>query len=114
MMQIFHRFNHTNSTAFSTAFARRQPRHGSTHCVLALVLVALCQFAVVAQTAPPKLLTQMYARQYTAFAARSCDKVEANLPEITRVAEIVADRHLKGGLIGFIGNGHGLHEELVG
>jgi hypothetical protein len=33
-------------------------------------------------------------------ALRSCDRAESLLPEITRLGEIIARRHLAGGLIG--------------
>lgn len=55
-----------------------------------------------------------YQQQYIDFMLRSCDKVEAQLPEIQRVAEIVAQRHLKGGQLGVIYNWQGLDEELWG
>ena len=34
-------------------------------------------------------------------ALAACDRAEANLPEITKAAETIADRHLAGGLIGY-------------
>jgi hypothetical protein len=41
------------------------------------------------------------ARAYFSFVLDACDAVESNLAEIERQAEIVADRHINGGLIGF-------------
>jgi uncharacterized phosphosugar-binding protein len=54
------------------------------------------------------------SRQYTDWALRAVDDVEKNLPEITRVAEIMADRHVSGGAIGFAWNGQSLQQELSG
>jgi hypothetical protein len=54
------------------------------------------------------------SEEYLAFSLKSCDVVEQNLAEIERVAEIVAQRHLHGGLIGFPWNGQGLQQELMG
>jgi len=57
------------------------------------------------------------ARQYLHFALTACDRAETNIPELIRVAEIVADRHIHGGLIGFAHSyqrGHGLDNELWG
>ena len=58
------------------------------------------------------------AQAYIHFALAACDNTEKQLPEITRVAEIVAQRHINGGLIGFPRAawyvGHGLEEELWG
>ena len=57
------------------------------------------------------------AQQYLHFALTACDRAEKNIPELTRVAEIVADRHIQGGQIGFgysYQRGHGLDNELWG
>src|SRR5437867_1969751 len=40
------------------------------------------------------------AQQYLRFALKACDQSENQLPEMTRVAEIVAEHYIKGGLIG--------------
>jgi len=55
-----------------------------------------------------------FAQQFTNFTIEAANAVEKNLPEITRVAEVVAERHLKGGSIGFPWNGQGLQQELAG
>jgi uncharacterized phosphosugar-binding protein len=55
-----------------------------------------------------------YARQYIAAAQQRVDRVDHNLPAITRLAEIVAQRHLAGGMIGGVPNGQALAEELTG
>ena len=54
------------------------------------------------------------ARAYLAFVNRACDRVEADLPKITRVAEIVAERHIKGGILRLPWNQQGLQDELWG
>lgn len=60
-------------------------------------------------------LAKAPARLYCDYAVKQCDLVEKGLPEITRVANIVAQRHLNGGAIGFvIVNGTTLCEELTG
>jgi len=80
----------------------------------ALVMLGQSVKAAPAVT-PPK--EAPYAEQYIAFARQSCDRVEANLPEIMRIAEVMAKRHLAGGAIGFVGGyyeGSGLTSELKG
>lgn len=69
-----------------------------------------------AQSPPPALDHQpgAAAREYMAFFDRACDRVEADLPKLTHVAEIAADRHIKGGVIGIPWNGQGLQDELWG
>jgi len=53
--------------------------------------------------------------QYCKAVCDACDMVESNLEKITSVAEFVADRHLKGGLIGFAPIVYqGLQDELWG
>jgi len=54
------------------------------------------------------------ARAYLAFVNRACDRVEADLPKVTRVAEIAADRHIKGGILRLPWNHQGLQDELWG
>jgi hypothetical protein len=59
------------------------------------------------------------AQQYLDFALKACDQTERQIPEMTRVAEIVAERHIAGGVIGVLWEeicygGQGLGEELVG
>lgn len=58
------------------------------------------------------------AQQYCRAALQACDIAEAQMPEMIRVAEIIADRHIAGGMIGFPRlawyQGHGLEEELWG
>lgn len=59
------------------------------------------------------------AQQYIDFALKACDHAEQQIPEMTRVAEIVADRFIAGGAFGLFredvnGSGQGLTEELMG
>ncbi|MCX7705492.1 MAG: hypothetical protein N2115_04455 [bacterium] len=55
------------------------------------------------------------AKQYCQAVLDACDEVESNLKKITQVAEIIADRHMKGGLIGFHPIVYqGLQDELWG
>ncbi|MBN2405616.1 MAG: hypothetical protein JXE06_08550 [Coriobacteriia bacterium] len=54
------------------------------------------------------------AERYIDFALGACDRVEKDLPRITKVAELMAKRHLAGGMIGFIQNNHPLVPELYG
>jgi len=83
-----------------------------------LLLSTLCivTWAGCATTTPDTPLSP--AQQYVGFALRACDNAERQLPEMIRVAEIVADRHIRGGVIGFPRDawyvGHGLEEELWG
>jgi hypothetical protein len=69
--------------------------------------IAGCQHAGTSRSLQP-------SEEYLAFSFKACDVVETNLPEVERVAEIVAQRHLNGGLIGFPWNGQGLQQELMG
>ena len=55
-----------------------------------------------------------YAHQYNQFALRAIDGVEKNLPEMTRVAEVVAERNIKGGMLGFAWNSQSLQQDLAG
>jgi len=52
--------------------------------------------------------------QYIDFALAACDRVEKQIPKLTRVAEAIAKRQLKGGMIGFVENGHELKPEIYG
>lgn len=54
------------------------------------------------------------AERFIDAVLAQCDAVEARLPEVTKVAEVVADRHLGGGAIGFVHNAQGLDAELYG
>ena len=54
------------------------------------------------------------SQQYFAFAQNAADKIEKNLSEATRVAEIVAEKHLKGGMIGAVFHQQSLEEEITG
>ena len=54
------------------------------------------------------------AAVYVDKAIEYCDKVEKRIPEFTKVAEIVAGRHIAGGLIGFPWNHQTLQQELMG
>ena len=55
------------------------------------------------------------ANQYCKAVLEACDRVESNLQKISEVAEIVAERHMKGGLIGFYPIVYqGLQDELWG
>jgi len=83
---------------------------------LALLLPMVLLLWQGAQARPPQAVAP-YARQYSAFAIQSCNRVEAKLPEITAIAEVMAKRHLAGGAIGFVGGyyeGSGLTSELEG
>lgn len=54
------------------------------------------------------------AQAYLDFAFQACDRVETNLINISRVAEIVAKRHVSGGTIEILANGQSLGPELQG
>ena len=54
------------------------------------------------------------ADQYLNYALDSCGRTKAQMPQITQVAETVANRHIQGGTIGFLYNGQGLDNELSG
>lgn len=41
------------------------------------------------------------AATFLQSAVAACDRAEANVPELSRIAEVIAQRHLAGGLIGF-------------
>lgn len=55
------------------------------------------------------------AAAYCDYARRQCDRVAAQIPAFTAVAEVVAKRHLAGGVIGFAPwNYQPLEEEITG
>lgn len=54
------------------------------------------------------------AAKYLDVLNRKLDEAAARLPEITRLAEQLAERHLRGGLIGFPWIGSTLEQELIG
>jgi hypothetical protein len=62
----------------------------------------------------PQALVPKFAVQYQNAALAGCDAVEKNLPEITRVAEIVATRYMAGGAITWPWNGQSLQQEMIG
>lgn len=65
-------------------------------CLLfCLIFLGSLPVATYAGPTPP-------ADQYCDFALRACDQVEQRLPELTKLAEVVAARHLDGGIIGVI------------
>lgn len=56
-----------------------------------------------------------WAKKYCEAVLDACDSVESNLSKITDVAKIIAERHMKGGLIGFYPIVYqGLQDELWG
>ena len=70
---------------------------------------------VVSLLGPAAGMAATPAKQYCDFALGQCDKVEKKVPEFTRVAEVVAQRHLRGGAIGFVViNSVSLCEDLTG
>ena len=52
--------------------------------------------------------------RYLRALEKTLDATETRLPEITRLAEQLAERHLRGGIIGFPWIGSTLEQELVG
>lgn len=55
-----------------------------------------------------------YAGEYFQFFQRASNATEKNLPEITRVAEIAADRYIAGGIFTWPWNGQSLQQEMTG
>lgn len=55
-----------------------------------------------------------YAAQYITFFKQAADGTEKNLPELTRVAEIVAKRYIAGGEIVWPWNSQSLQQEMTG
>lgn len=59
--------------------------------------------------------TNPAAKKYCSAVLDACDAVESNLKKFSEIAEIVAERHIKGGLIGFYPIVYqGLQDELWG
>src|ERR1051326_6651233 len=85
-------------------------RRSRLELILAILLIGL----VSACRHTPSATSQGPSDAYIDFALKACDVVQAELPEIERVAEIVAQRHLNGGLIGFPWNSQALQQELMG
>jgi len=54
------------------------------------------------------------ASRYLAEALKWCDQAEAGLPDVIAVAEIIADRHIAGGIIGTDWNNQTLGPEITG
>ena len=52
--------------------------------------------------------------QYRDMALHVCDHAEKNLSKFSRIGEIVAKRHIDGGLIGFPTGGQCIEQELMG
>lgn len=80
-----------------------------------LIILLISRATVDAKTKTASLP----AEEYLAFAISACDNAQRQLPEITRIAEVVARRHIAGGVIGTLWDegwckGQGLDEELVG
>lgn len=67
------------------------------HFTLRLLLFALLLFCASARhcSATPM-------NDYLAFVRQSCNATEARIPEMTKLAETVAERHVAGGLFGVI------------
>lgn len=61
---------------------------------------------------PPKTATA--AEQYLDALLAKLDEAAARVPEITKLAERIAERHERGGLIGFPWLGTTLEQELIG
>jgi len=103
-------------------------RHKYSSLLLAaIVLPAFTAVGQIAGAAPAKSTTTKplapatsvtpYAVRYIDFATESTNRVEANIPAITALAETIAKRHLAGGAIGFVGGyyeGSGMTSELEG
>ncbi len=77
--------------------------------LLLTTLVASCRH-FTANTTPPATPSGAYLD----VAFKACDVVQSELPELERVAAIVAIRHLNGGEIGFLWNYQSLQQELMG
>jgi uncharacterized phosphosugar-binding protein len=60
---------------------------------------------------PPHTLAGM---GFLDTARISCNAAQFRLPELTRIAEIIAARHIAGGKIGYVGSGQSLPSELQG
>lgn len=62
----------------------------------------------------PEAQMPRLSRDYSAFALRRADAVQKNMPELSRVGEIMAKRHLAGGAFTWSWNSQGLQQELFG
>lgn len=78
--------------------------------VVFLAISGCSALRTAAQTRPEK----SPAERYIDFAIAACDKVEANIPRLTRVGEVMAQRDLNGGTIGAVSGGHPLADEVTG
>ena len=54
------------------------------------------------------------AQQYIEFAKRACARVRGDIPKITRIAEICAQRHIRGGHLRLSWNSQGFVDEIWG
>ena len=88
------------------------PSPKSIRALLLLLCATLSALAFPAHAKPQSATP--YATQYLAAARRTLISVQNNAPQINRVAELIAARHLKGGMIGSVFHGQSLEEELTG
>ena len=90
-------------------------KDGSLH---ALILYPYTLLKIEGATGPTgtrqKVVVLSPSQQYANFALRSVADVENNRTEISRVAEIIAARHLQGGTIKAVFHQQSLEEELTG
>jgi hypothetical protein len=62
----------------------------------------------------PRAKARVAAETYLDGLLQKLEECEARLPELTKLAERLAERHLQGGIIGFPWNGSTLEQELIG
>jgi len=78
--------------------------------VLVLALYGHGALRAAAQQGPRK----SPAERYIEFAIAACDAVEADIPRLTRVGEVMARRSVNGGMIRALSGSHPLTSELTG
>lgn len=112
----FHRLPDGTLTPLHVHMAMIATRDGTLYATVLypFTLLKIEQFRIPRKYTKPDE-TGYSASQYCKAVLDACDRVESNLSRIIEVAEIVAERHMNGGLIGFYPIVYqGLQDELWG
>jgi len=80
----------------------KTPSHPWRAWLASLTILALTSCAIRPLDPPAADAGDAPMDRYAAFALRTCDRTEAQLPQLTSLAERVAERHLAGGMLGVV------------
>lgn len=105
----FHTLPDGSLTPLHAHMALMAARDGA---IYATIIYPFTLLKVDAYKLPPAAPTP--ASRYLDSLQNKLDETQTRIPEITRIAEQIADRHLKGGIMGFPWIGTTLEQELFG